>query len=85
MLVGQVEPQRDQLVAAWLLYMIWESRNDTKNRKIDMGTGPQLSNVLAHRMVVIVRVGRAIQALQAQAAEMGDGLVLATYQCDCLV
>ena len=22
-----------QLVAAWLLYMIWESRNDTKNRK----------------------------------------------------
>jgi predicted nucleotide-binding protein (sugar kinase/HSP70/actin superfamily) len=26
-----------QLVAAWLLYMIWESRNDTKNRKMLRG------------------------------------------------
>jgi predicted nucleotide-binding protein (sugar kinase/HSP70/actin superfamily) len=26
-----------QLVAAWLLYMLWESRNDTKNRKMLRG------------------------------------------------
>jgi predicted nucleotide-binding protein (sugar kinase/HSP70/actin superfamily) len=26
-----------QLVAAWLLYMIWETRNDTKNRKMLRG------------------------------------------------